>query len=83
MDASFNRVFVGGTRRLAKTVADDIETHVDTLVHHRLPWLFTAKAQQLVHRLRADTEELFYNVSYVLVIFVMLLTYLFLGTGGS
>ena len=41
------------------------------------------KAERFVHRLRADTEELFYNVSYVLVLFVLLLTYMFLGAGGA
>ena len=48
-----------------------------------LPQSFTGRSQRLVHRLRADTEELLYNVSYVLILFGMLLTYLLVGTDGS
>ena len=59
--------------RLATFVADDLEDRWDRLVHRRLPWLFTDKTQLLVHRLRTETEELVYNVSYVLVLFVLLL----------
>ena len=56
--------------------------YLDFVVHRRLPWLFTGQVERIVHRLRADTEELFYNVSYVLVLFGLLLMFLFLGTGG-
>ena len=72
-----------GTRRLARWVAHDSEAHLDHLVHRRLPWQFTGRVQRLVHHLRADTEELLYSVSYVLILFGMLLTYLFLGTAGG
>ena len=83
IDGAYTRVFVDGTIRVAHIVASSLETRLDALVHRALPQAFTAGAQQLVHRLRADTEELVYNVSYVLVLFVMLLAYLFLGTDGS
>ncbi len=83
IDRVFTRVFVTGSRRLARWVAHDSEAHLDHLVHRQLPWLFTGWAQRLVDHLRADTEELLYNLSYVLILFVMLLTYLFLGTGGG
>jgi NADH-quinone oxidoreductase subunit L len=83
IDALYHRLFVTGTTRAARFVADRVEATFDRDVHRQLPWLFTEKAQQLVHRLRADTEELLYNVSYVLVLFVMLLVYLFVGTDGG
>ena len=83
IDAFYNRVFVGGTRRLATFVAGDLEDRWDRLVHRQLPSLFTERAQRLVHRLRTETEELVYNVSYVLVLFVLLLTFLLLRTGGG
>ena len=82
IDAFYRRVFVDGTMRLAGFVADDLEDHWDRLVHRRLPRLFTDRTQRLVHRLRTETEELVYNVSYVLVLFVLLLI-LFLGTNGG
>ena len=83
IDGFYNRFFITGTSRAARFVAEDLEAPLNDLVHRRLPWLFTIKAERIVHHLRADTEELLYNVSYVLVLFVMLLTYLFLGTGGG
>ena len=79
IDALYRRVFVNGSTRLATVVANDIETRWDHAVHRWLPWLVMEKSQRLLHRLRADTEELVYNVSYILIVFVMLLTYLFLG----
>ena len=82
IDRFYTRVFVTGTERLATFVADELEARFDTLVHQRLPWLMTGRAERLVHRLRADTEELLYNVSYMLILFVMLLAYLFFGTGS-
>ena len=83
IDAFYRRVFVDGTMRLAAFVANDLEVYWDSLVHRRLPRLFTAKTQRLVHRLHTDTEELVYNVSYVLVLFVLFLAFLLLGTTGS
>ena len=83
IDGFYNRVFITGTSRAARFVAKDLEAPLNNFVHRRLPWLFTRKAERIVHHLRADTEELLYNVSYVLILFVMLLTYLFLGIGGD
>ena len=64
-------------------VAGDLEDRWDRLVHRQLPSLFTERAQRLVHRLRTETEELVYSVSYVLVLFVLLLTFLLLRPGGG
>ncbi len=83
IDAFYHYLFVGGISRIATYIAETAETRFNNFIHRQLPKLFTVKAEQLVHRLRADTEELFYNVSYVLVLFVLLLTYLFFGTGGG
>jgi len=80
IDQTYTRVFVRTPQRLASWVAREVETPFDTLVHRRLPVGFTGRVQRLVDRVRADTEELLYNVSYVLVLFVMLLAYLFWGT---
>lgn len=83
IDAFYDRVFVGGTHRLAAFVAGDLEDRWDRLVHRQLPSLFTDRAQRFVHRLRTETEELVYNVSYVLLLFVLLLTFLLVRTGGG
>jgi len=83
IDGFYNRVFITGTSRAAKFVAEDLEAPLNDLVHRSLPLLFTVKAERIVHHLRTDTEELLYNVSYVLILFVMLVTYLFLVAGGG
>ena len=83
IDAFYNRVFVDGTKRLATFVADDLEDPWDRIVHRHLPLLFTQRAERLLHRLRTETEELVYNVSYVLVLFILFLTFLFLEKSGG
>ena len=83
IDTFYNRVFVSGSGYVARFVAEKIETRFDNLIHKRFPWLLTNTVERFVNRLRADTEELFYNVSYVLMLFVMLLVYLFVGMGGG
>ena len=82
IDAALTRVFVDGTRRVAERVAGDWETGLDEAVHRRWPGRLTERMQRLVHHLRADTEELLYNVSYVLILFGLLLAYMFLGATG-
>ena len=81
IDRLYTRVFVDGFARVAQRVVE-VEAYLDLVVHRRLPWLFTGQVERIVHRLRADTEELFYNVSYVLVLLGLLLMFLFLGKGG-
>ena len=82
IDAALTRVFVDGTGRIAERVAGGWEAGFDEAVHRRWPRRLTERLQGLVHHLRADTEELLYNVSYVLVLFGLLLAYLFLGAAG-
>ena len=83
IDACYHRVFVNGTVRLAAFVAGGLEARWDRLVHHRLPWVVTRQTEHLARRLRTETEELIYNVSYVLVLFVLLLAVLLLGPGND
>jgi len=82
IDAFYHGVFVNGTMRLAAFVANNLEERWNHLVHRQLPWVFTDWTEQLVRRLHTDTEELVYNVSYVLVLLVLVLI-LFLGTDGG
>ena len=81
IDKLYRRVFVDGTMRLASLVAE-VEDGWDRRVHRQLPSLFTEKAQRAMHRLRTETEELVYDVSYVLVLFILFLAFLFIGTSG-
>ena len=79
IDSFYQSTFVDGTRKVATLIAHKVENRWDEVVHRRLPLLFTESSQRLLQRLRTDTEELFYNVSYVLVLFVLLLTFLLLN----
>ena len=81
IDRLYRRVFVDGTMRLASVVAE-VEDGWDWRVHRQLPSLFTEKAQRTMHRLRTETEELVYDVSYVLVLLILFLAFLFIGTSG-
>ncbi len=83
IDAGYERVFVGGTTRLAALVADRIEVWWDRLVHESLPRLVLRGLQPVVRQLRADTEQLDANVSYVIALFLVLLTFLLLWNGGG
>lgn len=79
IDKLYRRVFIDGTTRLAFFVADDLEDNLDRLVHRRLPVAFTPGIYRFVSLLRTETEELLYNVSYILVIFILFLVFLFIG----
>ena len=83
IDAGYERVFVRGSARLARLVADEIEARWDGLVHEWLPRLVLRRVQPLVRRLRADTEELDANVSYVIALFLVLLAVLLFRNGGG
>ena len=82
IDAFYRRVFVDGTLRMASQVAS-VEDGWDRLVHRKLPVVLTEKLQQTTRRLRTETEELFYNVSYILVLFILFLTFFIAGTSGN
>jgi NADH-quinone oxidoreductase subunit L len=82
IDAFYRRVFVDGTMRLASLVAN-VEDGWDRLVHRKLPFMLTEKLQQTTRRLHTETEELFYNVSYVLVLLILFLTFFIAGTSGN
>lgn len=74
----YERVFVSGMSHLTRFIANDVESRWDQIVNRRLPGELTNKIQRLVYRLQADTDELVYNVSYVLILFVILLMFLLL-----
>ena len=83
IDALYRVAFVDGTRRLAALVASSVEVPWDRAVHRSLPWLVMERSAQLIHRLRADSEDLTHNVAYVLAIFAALLAVLLLAAGGG
>jgi NADH-quinone oxidoreductase subunit L len=81
-DQFYSWVFLDGIAQLSNFVAKEIEGRWDRIINRRLPLVVTESSQYLIRRLRTDTEELIYDVSYVLVLFVLFLSLLLFGLGG-
>ena len=73
IDRFYTVVFVDGTTRIAAWITRSLESRWNNWVHDQMPRAFTENAERLIRRLRTDTEELLYNVSYVLVLFLLML----------
>jgi NADH-quinone oxidoreductase subunit L len=83
IDGFYQHAVVDRLAQAASFVAHNLEATLDRLVHRDLPRLFTDKTGRLLYRLRTETEELVYNMSYVLVLFVLLLALLLLSPNGG
>ena len=83
IDRAYSRIAVGGATRMANTVADRVERRWDHAVHVWLPQLVLERSHGLLIRLRADSETLADNISYVLVLFALLLAAVLMWTGGG
>ncbi|MDY6967118.1 MAG: NADH-quinone oxidoreductase subunit L [Spirochaetota bacterium] len=70
IDAFYYKVFVDGSLNLAGIVAFKIEEWYDNLINRILPELVTERFHNLVIRLGTEKDDLLFNVSYVLVIFI-------------
>ena len=84
LDLAFRRIFVESTARLATLVAGTLETHWNQYLHFQLPKILLRQAANGIQRLRTETDELFYNISFVLTLFfALLLAMLFLNFSGN
>ena len=84
LDLAFRRIFVESTARLATLVAGTLETHWNQYLHFQLPKILLQQAANGIQRLRTETDELFYNISFVLTLFfALLLAMLFLNFSGN
>lgn len=73
IDGFYLKVFMEGTLKLADFVAYRVEDRFDALVHRKIPNLITQTCPALFLRLRTESEDLLYNVTYILIIFIVLL----------
>jgi NADH-quinone oxidoreductase subunit L len=73
IDALYLKVFVDGMFKLADFVAYTVEDGFDNLVHRRIPTLITQRCPAVMFKLRTESDDLLYNISYVVAIFVFLL----------
>ncbi len=80
IDAFYQRTFVDGTTRLARYVARTLEDRADRLAHHHLPRVFREAAGRLLGHMRAEADDIVSNMSYVLVLLVLLLALLLSGS---
>ena len=83
-DHVYHRLFVDSAARLATLVAETIEAHWNQFLHFQLPKFLLQQAASGIQRLRTETDELRYNVSFVLALFFgLLLAMLFLNFSGN
>ncbi len=77
IDGFYYKVFVDGVLKLADFVARYLEDGLDNLVHRKFPALVTERFHAVLIHLRTDTNVFFYNIIYVLGIFIGLLFVIF------
>lgn len=73
IDGFYYKVFVDGALKLADFVADYLEDGFDNLVHRKFPDLITRKFHGVLIHFRTDTDVFFYNITYILIVFIGLL----------
>ena len=83
IDGAYQRIAVGGAVRIADVVAERIEAPWDRAVHVWLPRLVLERLHGKLIGLRADSETLADNISYVLVLFALLLAAVLFWSGGG
>jgi NADH-quinone oxidoreductase subunit L len=77
IDDFYNRVFVDGTLKLSRFVADGLEEKYDTWIHTKFPKAFVTKPYEALKELQLDNRQVLYNVSYILGFFALLLIVFF------
>ncbi len=70
IDSFYNRFIVGGLFSLSRCVAKSEEI-LNVIIHERIPALFTENVYALVRHLRTESRELAYNITYVLLFFIV------------
>ncbi|NVM24777.1 MAG: NADH-quinone oxidoreductase subunit L [Desulfobacterales bacterium] len=70
MDRFYHKKLVDGIIKLSAFVAKSIENPLDKAYHEKLPSLITKMAYNGLMRMRTETRELLYNVTYILIFFI-------------
>ena len=73
IDAFYLKVFVDGLLKLADFVAYTVEDGFDNLVHRKIPALITERCPAVLFKLRTESDDLLYNISYIIIVFICLL----------
>ena len=73
IDAFYLKVFMDGIFKLSDIVAYTVEEGFDNFVHRKIPTFVTQRCPSLMFKLRTESDDLLYNISYVIIIFVFLL----------
>ena len=73
IDGFYFKVFVDGTLRVADFVANSLEERLDNIVHRKLPTFVTKNASNALLKLRTESNDLSFNLSYILLIFIVAL----------
>ena len=73
IDGFYYKFFVEGVLKLAQFVAHCLEDEFDKLCHRSMPAFVTRKVHATLVHFQTETNVLFYNLTYVLIIFIGLL----------
>ncbi|MGD2271042.1 MAG: proton-conducting transporter membrane subunit, partial [Desulfobacterales bacterium] len=73
IDGLYYKVFLDGMLKIADFVAHTLEDGFDNLVHRKFPDLVTRRFHEVLLYLRTDSDVFFYNITYILIIFIGLL----------
>lgn len=73
IDPFYLKVFMNGTLKLADIVAYKIEEGYDNLAHTKIPGFVVKRIPALFFRLQTESEDLAFNLVYILIIFIGIL----------
>ncbi len=77
IDSFYNKAFVGGISGIAGIVvkAEDL---LNTVIHQKIPGLFTEHAYNVARLLKTETRELAFNITTILLFFMIFIGFLLL-----
>jgi len=73
IDPFYLKFFMNGTLKLADIVAYKIEEGYDNLAHTKIPGFVVKRIPALFFRLQTESEDLAFNLVYILIIFIGIL----------
>ncbi len=75
IDSFYSRIVVGGFLGISQLVVKSEEI-LNVIIHRKIPDLFTVHAHTVLCQLKTETRELSFNIAYVLLIFVVFVSFL-------
>jgi NADH-quinone oxidoreductase subunit L len=77
IDSFYNKVIVGGIFAIAGLVVK-AEGVLNSVIHQKIPEIFTDHAYNFVRLFKTETRELAFNITYILLFFIIFIGFLLL-----